>query len=207
MLYESGFDAWSEEYDEYVKKCSSEYPFDGYYAVLEYVYCKVENKKSRILDVGIGTGLLANRLYKDGAVIYGMDFSQKMIQVSREKMPEAILLQWDFNYGLPPEFQTEKFDYIISTYAIHHLNDGKKLEFIEKLSASLDKDGKIIIADISFPTGEKLNGCKGRNADKWDHDEFYLAADKFTDKLKLPGFKVLYTQISSCAGVLELSPG
>lgn len=206
MLNDRGFDIWSEEYDEYVKKSSGEYPFDGYYDVLEFVYRKIQNKKtSKILDIGIGTGVLTYRLYKDEAMIYGVDFSRKMIQISLNKMHDAILLQWDFSKGLPPEFQAEKFDYIISTYAIHHLNDDKKIEFITKLRDSLKEKGKLIIADISFETDEKRNECKRKYADKWDIDEFYMAATDISVKLKAQGFNVEYTQISSCAGVLELS--
>lgn len=206
MLNDRGFDIWSEEYDEYVKKSSGEYPFDGYYDVLEFVYRKIQNKNtSKILDIGIGTGVLTYRLYKDGAVIYGVDFSRKMIQISLSKMHDAILLQWDFSKGLPPEFKAEKFDYIISTYAIHHLNDDRKIEFITKLRASLKEKGKLIIADISFETDEKRNECKRKYADKWDIDESYMAATDISVKLKAKGFNAEYTQISSCAGVLELT--
>lgn len=205
MLNDRGFDRWSEEYDEFVKKSSVEYPFDGYYEVLEFVYNKIQSKKkARILDVGIGTGVLTHRLYKDGAVIYGVDFSREMIQISLEKMPSAIILQWDFNKGLPMELQKEKFDYIISTYAIHHLNDDKKIEFIVKLRDSLKENGKLIIADISFETAEKRNECKSKYADKWDTDEFYMAAVEILAKLKAIGVDAEYTQISACAGVLEL---
>lgn len=206
MLNDRGFDIWSEEYDEYVKKSSGEYPFDGYYDVLEFVYRKIQNKNtSKILDIGIGTGVLTYRLYKDGAVIYGVDFSRKMIQISLSKMHDAILLQWDFSKGLPPEFKAEKFDYIISTYAIHHLNDDRKIEFISKLRDSLKEKGKLIIADISFETDEKRNECKRKYADKWDIDESYMAATDISVKLKAQGFNAEYTQISSCAGVLELT--
>lgn len=205
MLNDKGFDVWSEEYDEYVKKNSTNYPFDGYYEVLEFVYRRIYNKKgSRVLDIGIGTGILPHRLYRDGAVIYGVDFSQKMIRISLEKMPEAVLMLWDFNNGLPSEYLEEKFDYIISTYAIHHLYDDKKIEFIVKLRDSLKENGKILISDISFETGEKRNECKNRYADKWDHEEFYMAADEIMARLKALGLDAQYTQVSSCAGVLEL---
>ena len=205
MLNDRGLDIWSEEYDKYVKKSSAEYPFDGYYEVLEFVYDKIQSKKkARILDIGIGTGVLTQRLYKDGAVIYGVDFSKEMIQISLEKMPDAIILQWDFNKGLPMELQIEKFDYIISTYAIHHLNDDKKIELIIKLRDSLKENGKLILADISFETAEKRNECKSKYTDKWDTDEFYMIAVDILAKLNAIGVDAEYTQISACAGILEL---
>lgn len=161
-------------------------------------------EKAKILDIGIGTGVLAHRLYRDGAVIYGVDFSREMVRIASKKMPDATILQWDFSKGLPIELQTGKFDYIISTYAIHHVDDDKKIDLIMKLRDSLKKNGKLIIADISFETAEKRNECKCKYIDKWDADEFYMAAAEILAKLMAIGVDAQYTQISECAGVLEL---
>lgn len=49
-----------------------------------------------------------------------------MIDIAKEKMPNGLFIQSDFNLGIPSELAHEKFDYIISSYAIHHLNNEKK---------------------------------------------------------------------------------
>ncbi|MGO5064618.1 methyltransferase domain-containing protein [Clostridium sporogenes] len=83
MLDKNGFNLWSKEYDKTVEKSSKQYPFDGYYDVLNYVYNLVINKKSsNILDIGFGTGVLTNKLYDNGANIYGIDFSESMIDAA-----------------------------------------------------------------------------------------------------------------------------
>ncbi|MDP4092068.1 MAG: class I SAM-dependent methyltransferase [Bacillota bacterium] len=205
MLDNKGFDIWAEEYDEFVDKNSSGYPFEGYYQLLNRIYDVVDIKKnSKILDIGFGTGVLTNRLYNDGACIYGIDFSQKMTDIAGEKMPGARFIRWDFNLGLPPELDSEKFDYIISTYAIHHLDDYKKVQFIKKLKKSLAEKGKIVIGDIAFGNRQQLESCRNKNKDIWDKDEIYLVSEEITEALAKEGINSEYIQISSCAGMLEI---
>lgn len=205
LLDNKGFDLWAKEYDKSVEKSSNQYPFDGYYNILNYVYNSVADKKSKkILDVGFGTGLLSSKLYEDGAKIYGIDFSKAMIDIAKEKMPNGIFIQRDFNLGIPPELACEKFDYIISSYAIHHLDNEKKIEFICGLKDLLNEDGKIIIADVAFKSEKDLLQCKRDNLDKWDEDEIYMTEDKIISSLYKKNIIAKYTQISSCAGILEI---
>lgn len=205
MLDSIGFDIWAKDYDKSVEARSSEYPFDGYYNVLSKVYDSIIFKEEkRILDVGFGTGFLTNKLYEAGAKIYGMDFSQEMIEIAKKKMPEGIFIHWDFNDGVPSMLMDLKFDYIISSYAIHHLNDEKKVEFIEELKQLLKANGKIIIADVAFETQLALETCKEVSGERWDLDEIYMVADKITKRLKYINIDCSYKQISSCAGILEI---
>lgn len=78
MLSDKGFDKWAGEYDESIARDSEGYPFEGYYNVLAYVQNKIKIEDGvKILDIGIGTGLLTQELYKKGARIYGIDFSKR----------------------------------------------------------------------------------------------------------------------------------
>ncbi|MGX4600070.1 class I SAM-dependent methyltransferase [Faecalimicrobium sp. JNUCC 81] len=205
MLDNKGFDIWSKEYDESVEKSSNEYPFDGYYNVLNYVYNLIKSKEDiKLFDIGFGTGLLTNKLYSDGANIYGIDFSQGMIDIAQKKMPNGKFIKWDFSLGIPSQLEKERFDYIISSYAIHHLDNDKKVEFVSKLKDLLNENGKIIIADIAFKTEDELINCKDINSNKWDEDEIYMVEEKIVPQLFNKGIHSTYTQISSCAGILEI---
>ncbi len=205
MLDNKGFDKWAGEYDASIKRHSEGYPFEGYYNVLSYVHGLIkESKETKILDVGVGTGLLTYELYKKGAQIYGIDFSEKMLELAEQKMPKGKFCCYDFKHGLPKELDGAKFDYIVSSYAIHHLNDEEKVNFILKLKGTLKENGKIIIEDISFKNHEDMLYCKNVSGNKWDNDEIYLVADKMVKRLNESGLMVRYAQISSCAGVLEI---
>jgi putative AdoMet-dependent methyltransferase len=205
LLDSISFDIWAEEYDQFIQRNSKGYPFEGYYDVLNYMYHLIGNKQSsKILDIGVGTGILTYQLYTDGAAIYGIDFSKKMLEIAQAKMPKAQFVKWDFNFGLPPEFECNKYDYIISSYALHHLDTIKKIETIKQLQNVLGIGGKIVIGDIAFETIEELLKCKNENKDNWDDEEIYIIANEITRKLKTNGISANYKQISSCAGVLEI---
>lgn len=96
------------------------------------------------MDIGFGTGILTKKLYNDGYEIYGIDFWERMIEIAKEKMSLAKLFQYDFSKGLPKELEDVKFDYIISTYAMHHLEDKDKIKFVNKLDKHLSNNGEII---------------------------------------------------------------
>ncbi len=60
-----------------------------------------------------------------------------MIKETNIKMPNATFYCFDFNDELSAEIRDSQFDFIISSYAIHHVNDESKLELIEQLSVCL----------------------------------------------------------------------
>ncbi|NMA48771.1 MAG: class I SAM-dependent methyltransferase [Tissierellia bacterium] len=205
MLDNKGFDLWADGYDKSVELSeeNDEYPFAGYKDVLNTIYNIVHKReKAKILDIGFGTGILTKKLYDDGYEIYGIDFSQKMIEIAKEKMPLASLIKYDFAKGLPEEIKDNSFDYIISTYAMHHLKDEEKNEFIEKLESYLNKDGKIIIGDIAFKTRELLEKCKANYNEYWDDEEIYFVFEELKESLYN---NISFTEISHCSGVIQIS--
>ena len=206
MLDNKGFDLWADGYDKSVELSeeNDEYPFAGYKDVLNTIYNIVHKReKARILDIGFVTGILTKKLYDDGYEIYGIDFSQKMIEIAKEKMPLASLIKYDFSKGLPDEIKDNSFEYIISTYAMHHLEDEEKVEFIEKLENYLNRDGKIIIGDIVFKTRALLEKCKLDYYDLWVDEEIYFVYKEFKESLS--NKNISFTEISHCSGVIQIS--
>lgn len=207
MLDNIGFDLWADGYDEsvYISEENNEYPFAGYKEVLNYIYKQVREQNGvNILDIGFGTGILTARLYNAGYDITGIDFSPNMIDIAKQKMPEAELINWDFSRGLPDEIKNKYYDFIISTYAIHHLTDAEKINFIKALSSLLSVKGKILIGDISFEKRQELNEIKEKYLDSWDNDEVYFVADEIMESLD-NSLCCMYAKLSHCAGVLTVS--
>lgn len=204
MLDNKGFDLWADGYDKSVQLSeeSNVYPFAGYKDVLNRIYNVVHRKENaKILDIGFGTGILTKRLYDDGYEIFGIDFSEKMIAIAKEKMPSAKLMQYDFSKGLPDSLENVTFDYIISTYAMHHLEDKDKVNFINRLNGYLSDDGEIIIGDVAFKTRALLEQCKAAT-DEWDDAEVYMVFDELEKYLPK---EVRFTEMSHCAGILQIT--
>lgn len=212
MLDSKGFNLWAGDYDKSVgvSDDNGEYPFAGYRDLMNAVYGTVMAKSPvRVLDIGIGTGTLAAELYKGGNHITGIDFSSEMIKTSALKMPQARLIECDFSQGMPDVLCGEKFDFIISTYALHHLTDEEKAGLILSLFDYLKEDGTIIIGDVSFQTRADLANCKNVSGDDWDDDEIYFVYSEIKDQLdgRLSGkCEMNYQQFSHCSGVLEIHP-
>lgn len=204
MLDEKGFDNWANDYDSTVEKSSEEntYPFAGYERLLHAVEARIPTDKPlKVLDIGFGTGALTQRLYHAGHFITGIDFSAEMIRTAQEKMPKARLLRCDFSKELPLELSGERFDRIISTYALHHLTDAQKVRFLEGLLDMLRPEGKILIGDVSFPDRAALKRCKRAAGDEWDDDEYYFVYEELRPFLLAD---TSYEQVSFCAGILEI---
>jgi len=207
MLDSKGFDLWADGYDKSVNVSeeSNEYPFAGYKDVLNYIYNKAREKdNANVLDIGFGTGILTTRLYNVGCNITGIDFSSNMIDIAKQKMPNAILINCDFSKGLPDEIKGHHFDYIISTYAIHHLTDKEKINFIKSLAILLNEKGKILIGDVSFETINEFEICKEKYKEFWDNDEFYFIAEEIIHHLN-DCYNCEYMKTSHCAGILTIT--
>ena len=102
MLDNKGFDLWADGYDAAVGLSDEEnsYPFAGYKDVLGTIFKEIMSKKNaRVLDIGFGTGTLTTKLYENGCDVYGQDFSQRMIELAKQKMENAHLYQGDFSKG------------------------------------------------------------------------------------------------------------
>ncbi len=205
MLNSEGFDLWADGYDKSVRLADEgdTYPFAGYRDVLAAIYAAVRQSGARsVLDVGVGTGVLAGRLYQDGCAVTALDFSAGMLSLAREKMPYARLIQWDFNCGLPPGLNGARFDAIVSTYALHHLKGEDKTRLIDALLSCLNPGGGLWIGDVAFPSRAALEDCRQKNIQIWDDDEDYLVFDELLRRFP----RAVFTPFSPCAGVASIRP-
>lgn len=204
MLDNKGFDLWADGYDKSVglSDDSNTYPFAGYKEILNEIYNRIlKSSAKNVLDIGFGTGTLTSRLYEDGLKIFGQDFSYEMKKIAKEKMPEANLYCGDFSKGLVDPLMGEKYDAIIATYSLHHLNDIEKIDLIYSILHLLNDGGKIYIGDVAFATRYDLLACKEKMRQYWDDDEFYFVYDELKDHIK----HLSFDKYSFCSGILTIS--
>ena len=203
MLNNKGFDLWADDYDKSVGLSDEDgtYPFAGYKAILNEIYNRVLSASAKtVLDIGFGTGTLTTKLYEQGCEIYGQDFSDRMITLAQEKMPNARLFQGDFSNGLVEPLMQQKYDAIIATYSLHHLTDLQKVNFLQSLLSLLHEGGCIYIGDVAFETCAALQKCMEETGDEWDGDEIYFVYEELRAHFPSIQFK----QMSDCAGLFTL---
>lgn len=211
MLDSHGFALWADGYDAAVGLAdeSGEYPFAGYNSVLGRIYRLVlegsastlpEGERPTILDLGFGTATLTAKLYERGCTVFGQDFSERMIGIAAAKMPDAALCRGDLASGLCASLTAERYDAIIATYSLHHLNPDQKVSLIRSLLPLLKENGQILIGDVAFESKTLLEQCRSAVGDGWDGDEFYFTFDEM--KACFP--EITFEAHSHCAGVFIL---
>jgi putative AdoMet-dependent methyltransferase len=201
------FDKWALIYDESISQSLNEFPFIGYYEVLSEVRAIVAPQEGlKVIDVGIGTGLLSRKLAEDGCRIYGVDFSREMIKKVKTRIPGGEYDVVDIANNHFGRFNPEKFERVISSYCLHHLNDHQKVSFFQRtIENNLVESGKIIIADIGFEDEISFNKARDEYRDSWEDEEegeYYMCGERMVSKLGKKGISVTYRQVSSCAGIL-----
>ena len=123
-----------------------------------------------------------------------------MIELAAEKMPDAHLYKGDFSEGLAEPLTKQKYDFIVSTYALHHLTDEQKIGLIHTLFQYLCEDGKILIGDIAFETRELMSACREQAGDEWDDEEIYFVIDELRNAFP----ELHFEKISFCSGVITI---
>ncbi|MCI0494314.1 class I SAM-dependent methyltransferase [candidate division KSB1 bacterium] len=72
----------------------------------------------KLLDIGIGTGLCSSLFFKLGLEIYGMDSSDEMLAICKEKSITRELRNWDL-LNTPLPYSDAQFDLIIAGGVFH----------------------------------------------------------------------------------------
>ena len=101
----------------------------------------------KILDIGCGGGLLCEPMSRLGAEVFGMDASEKNIEVAKIHAKKSSL---DIEYfcSSPEKFQSDlKFDVILNMEIIEHVED---VDFFLKSCAKfLKKNGIMFVATLN----------------------------------------------------------
>jgi putative AdoMet-dependent methyltransferase len=152
------FDNWARRYDTDVKADRGTLKiYENYERLLDCVVeesIKTTADGAKILDIGVGTGNLSNRLYNLGYNITGVDQSRAMLEVAKSKNPSLTVRLGEF-MKLP--FENKSFNTIVSTYAFHHLDEKEKEVAVEEMLRVLADDGGIVLGDLMFESDEAKN--------------------------------------------------
>ena len=129
-----------------------------------------QSRAIRILDLGAGEGLLSEALLTKfrAATLTALDGSESMRAAANSRLQAfgdrarvaafdlASLDWWDRMFGA---------DLVVSSLAVHHLNDAKKQYFYRAAADRLADAGALIIADIIEP---QHPAARAAAADRWD---------------------------------------
>ncbi|MFE6074424.1 methyltransferase domain-containing protein [Paenibacillus sp. NPDC057886] len=99
------------------------------------------------LDIGTGTGNLAGKLLERGAAMTAIDQSREMLRTCRTKYPEMHMKLGNF-LALP--FTDHSFDFVVSSFAFHHLSPDQQQLALQEMQRVLTPRGRICLTDLMF---------------------------------------------------------
>jgi 2-polyprenyl-3-methyl-5-hydroxy-6-metoxy-1,4-benzoquinol methylase len=107
------------------------------------------NKDSTILDIGCGRGELVYYCVKNGAIGYGIDYSQDAVDIANQiksGLPGHLQQRMFFEKNTAEGYTYDKkYDYIFMIETAEHMYDWQLKESLEKISKSLKPTGTLII--------------------------------------------------------------
>lgn len=146
------------------------------------------SKEMSIMDFGSGTGLLLSEIAPYVGAITAVDISPAMIAVLQSKKEEIKSPLQIVQMDLTKETLDKKFDAIISSMTIHHIED--TLALFKKFHSLLKEDGTIAIADLDTEDGSFHTENTGVFHCGFDREDF-------AQILKNAGFKNIKIQNAS----------
>ncbi|WP_206105796.1 methyltransferase domain-containing protein [Paenibacillus amylolyticus] len=99
------------------------------------------------LDIGTGTGNLAGKLLQHGADMTAIDQSREMLRRCRTKYSEMHVKLGNF-LALP--FADHSFDFVVSSFAFHHLSPDQQTLALQEMQRVLTSRGRIGLTDLMF---------------------------------------------------------
>lgn len=153
------------------------------------------------LDLGCGTGLEIERVFRacPNAKVTGIDLSQGMLDVLQEKLKDySDRLHLICSSYFDVDFGQNTFDYVISTYSLHHFSPEEKHSLYKRIVAALKPDGQYIEGDYTVQNVEeqefyKLKNERLRNEDRITAGLFHydtpLAVDTQMGLFRQAGFQ------------------
>lgn len=143
---QQGFNQIADRYDDGRKALIP--CFDDFYGTIVDI-AEINNNKPAIADLGAGTGLLTSMLFDKfpKAEFTLIDLSVNMLNIAKQRF--AGLPQFKF---IEADYATfsfrEKYDMVVSSLSIHHLDDIDKWQLFQKVYNSLKPGGMFINGDL-----------------------------------------------------------
>ncbi len=158
-------------------------------SILQRMYLKHRLKGRNyktFCEIGGGNGEISSILLKAGLTGKGFDLNNEACKNNAEKNKKFIA---DKNYSVVhgnifDQPITEKFDILISSMVIEHLDDTEVQKYFENCKKYLNTNGSII---VFVPSGMKFWGVEDEIAGhfrRYEYDDFKQLAEKHALKIK-----------------------
>ncbi len=183
MSIESSYNSWAAQYDSQDNKTRDLDHIATCETLSQYSYNKV-------LELGCGTGKNTRWLLTKAKRIIGLDFSDNMLNVAREKISDerAVFAKADLNKDWPVEDQYA--DLITCSLTLEHIEDLNHI--FSQSHQKLRKEGLFFVSEL-HPFRQYLGSKAKFETQTGLHElEVYMHhISEYTNTAKLNGFQLV----------------
>lgn len=110
----------------------------------QQIYKFKEYNGKKVLDVGCGNGWVCEQYAKNGAACYGIDLTEKAIQLSRKRFNlSSMKASFKVADSQKLPFKNESFDLVTSMGVLHHVPDTSRA--ISEIKRVLKPGGRVLL--------------------------------------------------------------
>ena len=131
---------WNELYYNNLKNLEKDFLKDLWLIKYKDIICNVKNKNA--IDLGCGLGQDSVWLIKNGFNVTSCDFSEKALNKFKEIYPNANIMNFDIENGLP--FEDNSLGIVNANLSLHYFDIKKTIEIFNDIYRILKKDGLFV---------------------------------------------------------------
>ncbi|MGC9031635.1 MAG: class I SAM-dependent methyltransferase [Minisyncoccia bacterium] len=110
---------------------------------IESLILKYLKEKDKVLDLGSGAGQYFPIFQKKKVEYFGLDFSEKLVEIAKKRYPKAKFFVGD---ALNLPFSDNFFDKVAAIAILHHIpSDELRNRFLQEIYRVLKKEGILIL--------------------------------------------------------------
>ncbi len=151
---------------------------------------------SSILDVGCGSGHKARYLVDHGFKVKGFDFSEEMVRLSKEQVPEGQFFLWDMTKPLD---ETEKFDAIMMQASLLHIPKNKVNLVLDNMKKILKPESYLYVSVKKAWENQAEQGVIKEDDYGYEYERFFSFFEKeeLEEYIREVGLQIVFADITS----------
>ncbi|MBS3903417.1 MAG: class I SAM-dependent methyltransferase [Anaplasmataceae bacterium] len=187
-----------ETYNKIAKDWQNDHQDDTWWQEGTNHFISLLNPGDEVLDVGCGTGVKAGYLSDRGLRVTGIDFSEGMIKVARNKHPEINFMILDIK-NIQQLDRT--FDAIFAQASLLHISKAEVQEVVKGFVTHLKLNGYLYVAVKEKREGGVDEEVKKENDYGYDYERFfsYFTPEEAAILMQNAGLEVVYQKVE-CSG-------
>ena len=145
---------------------------------------------AKVIDLGCGNGALTQKLAEKGYEVIGMDASQDMLQIARQKHPALTFIQADATKKIP----SEPVEGIFSNAVFHWINDQQAL--FANVAKTLKPGGQLVFemggAECAATVHNALRQCFTKRGLPYAYSFYFPTIGEYAPIVEAHDLRITY---------------